>query len=270
MKIDIWSDIVCPFCVIGKRHLELALENFEHADDVEIVWHSYELDPSIEREPGRTLVDTIATKYGISAEQSAASQRDVAARAAAVGLTFNWQDAKYGNTFDAHRLIHLAAHHGLATAAETRLMHAYFTEGVSIGDVDELQRLGEEIGLPADDVRRVLAGDEFTQDVRADEAAARQIGITGVPFFVLDGRLAVSGAQPVDTFERALTQAWQARTATSDPTLDAAATHGASTSSDDADPDDVEPTGPDADSADHGRAGTHSHPGTCDTDHCAI
>lgn len=263
MKIDIWSDVVCPFCVIGKRHLELALENFEHADDVEIVWHSYELDPSIEREPGRTLVDTIATKYGISAEQSAVSQRDVAARAAAVGLTFNWQDAKYGNTFDAHRLIHLAAHHGLATVAETRLMHAYFTEGVSIGDVDELQRLGEEIGLPADDVRRVLAGDEFTQDVRADEAAARQIGITGVPFFVLDERLAVSGAQPVETFERALTQAWQAHTATSD----AAATYGASTSSDDA-----APAGRDAgtESVGHGRAGTHSHPGPCDTGHCAI
>ena len=263
MKIDIWSDIVCPFCVIGKRHLELALENFEHADDVEIVWHSYELDPSIEREPGRTLVDTIATKYGISAEQSAASQRDVAARAAAVGLTFNWQDAKYGNTFDAHRLIHLAAHHGLATAAETRLMHAYFTEGVSIGDVDELQRLGEEIGLPADDVRRVLAGDEFTQDVRADEAAARQIGITGVPFFVLDERLAVSGAQPVETFERALTQAWRARMTTSD----AAATYGASTSSNDA-----APAGRDAgtESVGHGRAGTNTHLGTCDADHCAI
>lgn len=116
-------------------------------------------------------------------------------------------------------------------------MHAYFTEGVSIGDVDELQRLGEEIGLPADDVRRVLAGDEFTQDVRADEAAARQIGITGVPFFVLDERLAVSGAQPVETFERALTQAWQGRTATSDA----------------------------------GRAsGTHGQAGTCDADHCAI
>ncbi len=116
-------------------------------------------------------------------------------------------------------------------------MHAYFTEGVSIGDVDELQRLGEEIGLPADDVRRVLAGDEFTQDVRADEAAARQIGITGVPFFVLDERLAVSGAQPVDTFERALKQAWQGRTAAS-----AAGT----------------------------ASGAHGQAGTCDADHCAI
>jgi len=120
-------------------------------------------------------------------------------------------------------------------------MHAYFTEGVSIGDVDELQRLGEEIGLPADDVRRVLAGDEFTQDVRADEAAARQIGITGVPFFVLDERLAVSGAQPVEMFERALTQAWQARTATSDAGRDAGTS-----------------------------SGTHGHAGTCDADHCAI
>lgn len=263
MKIDIWSDIVCPFCYIGKRHLELALDGFEHADDVEIAWHSFELDPTIEAVPDTTLVEKIAAKYGMTPEQSERSQEDIAARAAEVGLEFNWREAKFGNTFDAHRLVHLAAQHGRATEAHERLMRAYFTEGVAVGDTTELQRLGEEIGLPADDVRRVLAGDEFTQDVRADEAAARQIGITGVPFFVLDERLAVSGAQPVETFERALTQAWRARTTTSD----AAATYGASTSSNDA-----APAGRDAgtESVGHGPAGTNTHLGTCDADHCAI
>lgn len=249
MRIDIWSDIVCPFCVIGKRHLELALENFEHADDVELAWHSFELDPTIEREPSRTLVEAIATKFGISAEQSAASQRDIAARAAAVGLEFNWQDARFGNTFDAHRLAHLAAAHGLGDEAQQRLMRAYFTEGASIGDIDVLQRLGEEIGLPADDVRRVLTSDAYAQEVRADEAAAGQIGISGVPFFVLDGKLGVSGAQPVETFERALTQAWNARDTASDVTGGG-----------------ERPAGQDETSATH----DHADGATCDGDRCAI
>ncbi|WP_312295738.1 DsbA family oxidoreductase, partial [Dermacoccus nishinomiyaensis] len=155
MKIDIWSDIVCPFCYIGKRHLELALDGFEHADDVEIAWHSFELDPTIEAVPDTTLVEKIAAKYGMTPEQSERSQEDIAARAAEVGLEFNWREAKFGNTFDAHRLVHLAAQHGRATEAHERLMRAYFTEGVAVGDTTELQRLGEEIGLPADDVRRV-------------------------------------------------------------------------------------------------------------------
>ncbi|XVX20068.1 DsbA family oxidoreductase [Actinomycetota bacterium] len=211
VKIDIWSDIVCPFCYIGKRHLELALERFEHRDEVEVVWHSFELDPTIEPVADATLVEKIATKYGMSLGQSEASQRGIAERAAEVGLTFNWQDARFGNTFDAHRLVHLAAGHGLADAAHERLMRAYFTEGVAVGDTAELQRLGEEIGLPADEVRELLAGDAHSDAVRADEEQARAYGITGVPFFVLDGKYGVSGAQPVELFEQALAQAWQER-----------------------------------------------------------
>lgn len=209
VKIDIWSDIVCPFCTIGKRHLQLALDAFPHRDDVEIVWHSFELDPAIEAAPTRPLVDSIAAKYGISREQSQASQEDIARRAAAVGLTFNWQQARFGNTFDAHRLTHLAAAHGLGDEAQARLMSAYFTEGVAIGDPAELQRLGEEIGLPADEVRALLAGDAYADAVRGDEAQAQALGITGVPFFVLDDTFAVSGAQPVELFGQALAQAWE-------------------------------------------------------------
>lgn len=208
MRIDIWSDIVCPFCYIGKRHLELALQQFPHRDDVEIHWHSFELDPTIEAVSDASLVEKIARKYGMSLEQSEASQRDVEARAASVGLTFNWQQARFGNTFDAHRLVHLAATHGLADAAHERLMRAYFTDGVAVGDRAELKRLGEEIGLPAAEVSELLAGDRYADQVRADEAQARALGISGVPFFVLDEKYAVSGAQPVELFTQALNTAW--------------------------------------------------------------
>lgn len=184
MKIDIWSDIV---------------------------WHSFELDPTIEAEPTMSLVDKIATKYGMSTEQSVASQEDVASRAAAVGLEFNWRDAKFGNTFDAHRLTHLAVKHGLGDQAQQKLMLAYFTEGRCIGNADELQKLGEEIGLPADEVHALLAGNDYADAVRADEALAQQYGISSVPFFVFDDKYAVSGAQPVELFAQALQQSWDER-----------------------------------------------------------
>lgn len=230
VKIDIWSDIVCPFCYIGKRHLELALDGFEHADDVEIVWHSYELDPTIEAVPDGTLVEKIAAKYGMTPEQSQRSQEDIAARAAEVGLEFNWREARFGNTFDAHRLVHLAAQHGRATEAHERLMRAYFTEGVAVGDTTELQRLGEELELPSDQVRALLAGTDFADDVRGDEEQARALGISGVPFFVLGEKYAISGAQPVELFEQALAQTWNelhgdTAASTSDDAVTAQADH---------------------------------------------
>lgn len=208
MKIDIWSDIVCPFCYIGKRHLELALAKFPHRDDVQIVWHSFELDPSAPAELPEGLVEHIAHKYGMSEAQSIASQEDIAARAAAVGLDFEWRKAIPGNTFDAHRLVHLAATHGLADAAHERFMRAYFSEGRRVGDPDVLVDLATEIGLDEAEVREVLGGDRFAEDVRADEAQAQAYGISGVPFFVLDGLYGVSGAQPVELFDQALQQVW--------------------------------------------------------------
>lgn len=211
MKIDIWSDIVCPFCYVGKRHLELALEGFEHAAEVEITWHSFELDPDAVPVADESLVDKIARKYSMSTEQSEASQRQLAAKAAAVGLDFNWQEARYGNTFDAHRLVHLAAAQGLADAAEERFMRAYFTEGKAIGDPETLAGLAVEIGLDEARVREVLAGTEFADAVRADEAQASAYGISAVPFFVIDGTYGISGAQPVEAFEQALQQIWDER-----------------------------------------------------------
>ena len=212
VRIDIWSDVVCPFCYLGKRHLEQALAADHRHDAVEVVWHSFELDPNWVPVATESLVDKIARKYGLTAEQSRASQERLAAQAAKVGLDFNWQKAIYGNTFDAHRLIHLAATQGLADAAEERFMRAYFTEGKPIGDPQTLAGLAVEIGVEESRVREVLAGDEFADAVRADEAHAADLGISAVPFFVVDGRYAISGAQPVEVFARALHEAHQLAT----------------------------------------------------------
>ena len=208
MKIDIWSDIVCPFCYIGKRHLEQARAGFEHADDVEIAWHSYELDPTASARWDAPVAEAVAAKYGISVEQAEATQEQIAATAAAAGLEFNWRQARPGNTFDAHRLVQLAAASGLAAAAHERFMRAYFTEGVAVGDPAALRELAIEVGLDADAVDELLASDAFTNEVRQDEALAAEIGIRGVPFFVLDEKYAVSGAQPVEVFSSALRKAW--------------------------------------------------------------
>ena len=208
MKIDIWSDVVCPFCYIGKRRLEAALAEFPHRDDVEVAWHSFELDPTAEAAPAGSLPDRLAKKYGMSREQAVASQENLSANAATVGLDFQWGKAQPGNTFDAHRLIHLAGASGLADAAKERLLRAYFTEGRPIGDRATLVELATEVGLDPTVVRQVLESQDYAEAVRADEEQARAYGINGVPFFVLDGRYGISGAQPTEVFTEALTQAW--------------------------------------------------------------
>lgn len=215
MKIDIWSDIVCPFCYIGRTHLEKAIEGFADAEDLrrglQIVWHSFELDPTYPAGNETPLVELVAKKYGVSPEQAARQHEAMHAQAAQVGLEFDWRNARYGNTFDAHRVGHLAAQAGrdVADAYELRMMRAYFTEGRVVEDHAVILELAVEVGLPEADVRRVLDSDEFAAEVRADEEAAHRLGITGVPFFVFDEKYAVSGAQPIEVFTRALTTAWQ-------------------------------------------------------------
>ena len=208
MRIDIWSDVVCPFCYLGKRNLELALAQFEHRDQVEVVWHSFELDTTAHEDPEMSLAQKVASKYGMSLEQAEESQRDIARRSAEVGLEFNWEIAKYGNTFDAHRLIHLATSQGLASQAQEAFKKAYFTQGRSVEDRDSLREIASEIGLASADVERVLASDEFADAVRADERTARELGINGVPFFLLEYKWAINGAQPVDSILAALKQVW--------------------------------------------------------------
>lgn len=208
MKIDIWSDVVCPWCYIGKRRFESALERFAHRDQVEVTWHSFELDPGAPRHTPGNLNDMLARKKGISPAQAAAMNAQVTALAAQEGLDYKLNQAQQGNSFDAHRLIHLAARHNLQAAAKERLLRAYFTEGLLISDTDTLVKLGAELGLPADEVRSMLTSGAYADEVRADERQASAYGISGVPFFVIDEQYGVSGAQSSELFLDALEQIW--------------------------------------------------------------
>jgi predicted DsbA family dithiol-disulfide isomerase len=209
MRIDIWSDVVCPWCYVGKRRFEKALAEFPHAAAVDVVWHSFELDPAAPRSTEIPPAERLAAKYGLTVEQAQHANDRLAATAADEGLEFHLDEARSGNSFDAHRLIHLAAGHGLQGQLKERLLRAYFTERVAIGDPAELRRLAVEVGLPADEVDALLAGDAYGEDVRADEAQAHSYGISGVPFFVVDDRYGISGAQPTELFAQALNQAWE-------------------------------------------------------------
>ena len=208
--VEIWSDVVCPWCYLGKRRFESALSHFEHRDDVEVVWRSFELDPNAERNPSGTSAERLAAKYGMSPEDAAASQQRLSGLAAEVGLEYHLDRTRGGNTFDAHRLIQLGSEHGIQDAVKERLMRAYFTETVQIDDHETLVRLAAEAGLDADQARTVLASDAFADAVRDDEELARRIGINGVPFFVFGRRYGVSGAQPSDVLLEALDKAWEA------------------------------------------------------------
>jgi predicted DsbA family dithiol-disulfide isomerase len=208
LTVDIWSDVVCPWCYIGKRRFEAALARFEHRDQVEVTWHSFELDPEAPAVPEGTTAEHLAVKYGMSTEEAAARQDEVARLAAEDGLEYDLANARRGNTFDAHRLIHLGLQHGIQDAVKERLMRAYFTEREPVGDTETLQRIAVDAGLPADEVAEVLAGDRFAQEVRVDEDTATRLGIRGVPYFVLGRRYGLSGAQPADVVLQALQQAW--------------------------------------------------------------
>lgn len=209
MRVAIWSDVVCPWCYIGKRRLEKALGAFAHAGDVEIEWHSFELDPRAPRVVEGDPATRLAAKYGMTRDEAVANQARLTALAADEGLAFRLAESRSGNTFDAHRLLHLAADRGVQGAAKERLLAAYLTEGEAIGDPDTLVRLVSEAGVDAEEARLVLASDKYADAVRADERRAQELGITGVPFFVMGGRYAVPGAQPVELLLEALNRAWE-------------------------------------------------------------
>jgi predicted DsbA family dithiol-disulfide isomerase len=207
MKVEIWSDIACPWCYVGKRRFESALGQFEHRDDVEVVWRSFELDPDAPRAHGVPQDELLASKYGMPLERARAMNARMTDEAKKEGLDFHLDRVKVGNTFDAHRLVHLAAESGRADAMKERLMKAYFTDGEAIAEPETLARLAAEIGLDPAKARQVLAGDAYAADVRADESRARAFGISGVPFFAIDERYGVSGAQTPEVLLGALRQA---------------------------------------------------------------
>ena len=209
MKVEIWSDVVCPWCFIGKRRFETALDRFEHRADVEVEFRSFELNPNAEFQPEGTLEEALARKYGVSLEQARAMNARVMDAAAGEGLQYRFDIARRGNTFDAHRLIHLAAADGLQAAMKERLMAAYFMEGRAIGDRDTLVELAGEVGVDPGRARAALDSDEYADDVRADEREAAELGITGVPFFVINRRYGVSGAQPPEVMLEALAAGWE-------------------------------------------------------------
>jgi predicted DsbA family dithiol-disulfide isomerase len=212
LSVDIWSDIACPWCYVGKHRLDAALEQFAHASEVEVTWHAFELDPSAPkvRPPGVRHVERIAKKYGMSLREAEARTQQLVDVARADGITMRFDRIQAGNTFDAHRVLHLAGLRGVQHAVKERLLLGTFTEGEAIGESAVLVRLASEAGLDADEVRAVLATDEYGDAVRKDEREASELGIHGVPFFVIAGRLGVSGAQPVSVLLSALQKGWEA------------------------------------------------------------
>jgi predicted DsbA family dithiol-disulfide isomerase len=209
VQIEVWSDFACPWCALGIYRLDRALAEFEHGDEITVRHRSFELDPRAPAKRSQTMEEIVAAKYGRSPEQVAAGHEQMAAMGAEVGMEFHFDRVQLGNTFDAHRVAQAARGTPVEDAVVKGLFGAYFTEGSLLSDHQTLQQTATAAGLDPDLVRDVLAGDAHTDDVRADEAAARELGITGVPHFVINGAWAVPGAQDVDTLVTVLRRAWE-------------------------------------------------------------
>jgi len=208
MKIEIWSDVMCPFCYIGKRRFEEALENFEHKDKVEIEWKSFQLNPDLKTDPSININQYLADIKGWTLEHAQQLNNQVTEMAAGVGLTYDFDRAIVANSFDAHRFAHFAKKHGLGDAAEEALFKAYFTEGRNIADHETLVELGVEMGLDETEAKQVLETEQYADEVKHDVAEAGYLGIRGVPFFVINRKYAVSGAQMVPVFTETLEKAY--------------------------------------------------------------
>jgi predicted DsbA family dithiol-disulfide isomerase len=211
MHVEIWSDVVCPWCYLGKRRFEQALAEFEHRDDVQVVFRSFELDPTVPAGETTPTVERLADKYGMTPAQAIQAQHEMEERAAGDGLTLRMAGLRSGNTRDAHRLIQLAKDRGRQEPMVERLHRAYFTDEDSIFDHEALTRLAVEAGLDRDEAADVLAGDAYNDHVDTDEAMASALGATGVPLFVIDRKYGISGAQPAATISQVLGRAWAER-----------------------------------------------------------
>jgi predicted DsbA family dithiol-disulfide isomerase len=208
MEIHIWSDVVCPWCYLGKRRFEHALADFEHRDQVQVVHRAFELDPTAPKGKTFDTVELISKKYGISAEQFTAQQAGLIQMAAAEGLEYNLDGGRSGNTFDAHRLVRLGLERGRQDVVIERFFRGYFTEQRSLFEADSLVALSVEAGLDADEARTVLTEQRYTDAIKDDVQQARAYGANGVPFFVINERYGISGAQPTEAFAGALSRAW--------------------------------------------------------------
>jgi predicted DsbA family dithiol-disulfide isomerase len=212
MKVEIWSDVMCPFCYIGKRKFEKALDQFPQKEKIQVEWKSFQLNPQMKTEPGKSINDYLAEVKGWTPDYAQQVNDHVTGLASEVGLEYNMDKAVVANSFDAHRFVQFAKTKGLGDAAEEQLFKAYFTDGKDTSNLETLVELGDEIGLDTDELRTVLEGTRFSDEVRKDIYEAQQVGAKGVPFFVLDRKYAVSGAQQPETFLGALEQSfaeWQ-------------------------------------------------------------
>ncbi|MFJ7744436.1 DsbA family oxidoreductase [Peribacillus sp. NPDC097295] len=208
MKVEIWSDYQCPFCYIGKRRFEEALSRFEHKDQVEVEFRSFELNPEAERDINMSQNEMLAKKYGMSQAQVEANSQNMTQQAAELGLDYHLDKVVLTNSFDAHRLMHFAESKGKGNEMNERLFKAYFTEGKHIGDHATLANLAEEVGLQKSEVESMLAGTAFTAEVRGNEQEGSLLGITGVPFYVINRKYGISGAQPPEAFLDTLKKVW--------------------------------------------------------------
>ncbi|MDQ0187644.1 DsbA family protein [Cytobacillus kochii] len=206
MKVEIWSDIACPFCYIGKRKFEHALDGFNQKDEVEVVYKSFQLDPNAPQNTTETMNQMLAKKYGQSVEQVEQMQKQVTVQANEVGLDYHLNDAKMTNTLDAHRLIHLAKEKGKMSEMKEQLLKSYFVEGKHVGEIESLVEIAAAVGLDKEEVTSVLASDQYKKEVEVDMQEGVQLGVQGVPFFVFNRKYAVSGAQPSNVFSEVLTK----------------------------------------------------------------
>ncbi|WP_028281306.1 DsbA family oxidoreductase [Arthrobacter sp. H5] len=209
MQIEIWSDVKCPWCFVGKRRFEKALETFPHRDQVEVTWKSYQLDPDLPDHYDGTEQQYLAERKGIEPEQVQQMWEQLSAQATGEGLNFDFHSVVVGNSFSAHRFLHLAKSLGKADAAKEAILSAHFEQGKDTSDVDFLVKLGAGLGISEEDVRDTMSTGRFADDVRHDIREARTLGISGVPFFVIDRKYGISGAQPAELFREALDKAWQ-------------------------------------------------------------
>lgn len=208
MKIEIWSDVMCPFCYIGKKNFEQALEKLPFKNEVEVEWKSFQLDPTLALAETRTTAEYFREKKGFPEEQAKQMTAQVVQMGKASGIDFNFEKALITNTFPAHKILHLAKKHGKSSEMEEELFKAHFLNGENVGSIEVLSNLAEKLGINKDEVLQTLSSDEFDYEVNQDVTEGRNNGVTGVPFFILNGKYAVSGAQPVELFEEALTQTY--------------------------------------------------------------
>lgn len=209
MKVEIWSDIICPFCYIGKRKFEKALEGFGAKEKVEIVWRSFQLDPGMEYLPGQSVHEYLGKRKGTTTAEGKRMNDAMTGMAKEVGLEYDFDKAIINNTTDAHRLLHLAKTKDLQNEMKERLFKAYYTEGKNIGDLEALVQLGSEVGIPANEIRNALQTGAYKKEVEQDQHTAQQVGARGVPFFVFNDKYAVSGAQSSDVFTQVLEKVWE-------------------------------------------------------------